>query len=229
MASDGNGRGGGDRADDDVPGASRDGPTGSPSGDAPAAGGRVQARRGRPRDPEVDESILSSTLSLLGEIGYAQLTMEQVAARARVGKASLYLRWPSKVALVADAIQRLSPDLVPPVPDTGSLPGEMRDFLRHLVRPRNAAAAALPAVTGEAISNPEMREAFRRGVAPTLVESVRAIVQRAVDRGELPASTDVELLSVLPMALLQQLRLTQERRPDEQVADRIVAQFYTPD
>jgi AcrR family transcriptional regulator len=221
MASDGPGGGATDVARGGATDAARGGATGS-------AGGGAQARRGRPRDPGVDESILSSTLLLLGEIGYAQLTMEQVAARARVGKASLYLRWPSKVALVADAVQRLSPDLVPPVPDTGSLPGDMREFLRHLVRPRSAAAAALPAVAGEAMSNPEMREAFRRGVSPALVESVRAIVQRAVDRGELPASTDVELLSVLPMALLQQLRLVQERRPDEQVADRIVAQFYTP-
>jgi AcrR family transcriptional regulator len=193
---------------------------------APALGGR--ARRGRPRDPGVDESILSSTLLLLGEVGYAQLTMEQVAARARVGKASLYLRWPSKVALVADAVQRLSPDLVPAIPDTGSLPGDMRAFLRQLVRPRSAAAAALPAVAGEASSNPEMREAFRRGVAPALVGSVRTIVQRAVRRGELPPTADVELLSVLPMALLQQLRLIHDQRPGEEVAGRIVAQFYTP-
>lgn len=193
---------------------------------APALGSR--ARRGRPRDPGVDESILSSTLLLLGEVGYAQLTMEQVAARARVGKASLYLRWPSKVALVADAVQRLSPDLVPAIPDTGSLPGDMSDFLRQLVRPRSAAAAAaLPAVAGEASSNPEMREAFRRGAAPALVDSVRTIVQRAVGRGELPPTADVELLSVLPMALLQQLRLTHERRPGEEIVGRIVAQFYT--
>jgi AcrR family transcriptional regulator len=192
----------------------------------PAGGG--QPRRGRPRDPEVDESILSSTLVLLGEVGYAQLTMEQVATRARVGKASLYLRWPSKVALVADAVQRLSPDLVPSIPDTGSLPGDMREFLRQLVRPRSAAAAALPAVAGEAANNPEMREAFRRGVTPALIDSVRTIVQRSVDRGELPATADVELLSVLPMALLQQLRLIHERRPGEEMISRIVAQFYTP-
>ena len=199
---------------------------GNDGGSAPAGGGR--ARRGRPRDPGVDESILSSTLLLLGEVGYAQLTMEQVAARARVGKASLYLRWPSKVALVADAVQRLSPDLVPAMPDTGSLPGDMREFLRQLVRPRSAAAAAaLPAVAGEASSNPEMREAFRRGVAPALVNSVRTIVRRAVDRGELPPTADVELLSVLPMALLQQLRLIHDQRPGEETADRIVAQFYT--
>jgi AcrR family transcriptional regulator len=195
-------------------------------GSGPA--GSSRARRGRPRDPGVDESILSSTLLLLGEVGYAQLTMEQVAARARVGKASLYLRWPSKVALVADAVQRLRPDLVPAIPDTGSLTGDMREFLRQLVRPRSAAASALPAVAGEASSNPEMREAFRRGVAPALIDSVRTIVQRAVDRGELPPTTDVELLSVLPMALLQQLRLIQDQRLGEEIADRIVAQFYTP-
>lgn len=196
-------------------------------GDGKATGGG-RARRGRPRDPGVDESVLSSTLLLLGEVGYAQLTMEQVAARARVGKASLYLRWPSKVALVSDAVQRLSPDLVPAIPDTGSLGGDMSEFLRQLVRPRSATAAALPAVAGEASNNPEMREAFRRGVTPALIDSVRTIVQRSVDRGELPATADVELLSVLPMALLQQLRLIHEQRPGEEMVSRIVAQFYRP-
>jgi hypothetical protein len=104
----------------------------------------------------------------------------------------------------------------------------MREFLRQLVRPRSAAAAALPTVAGEASSNPEMRQAFRRGVAPALVGSVRTIVQRAVDRGELPPTADVELLSVLPMALLQQLRLIHDQRPGEEIADRIVAQLHAP-
>ena len=101
----------------------------------------------------------------------------------------------------------------------------MREFLRQLMRPRST--AALPAVAGEASSNPEMRQAFRRGVAPALVDSVRTIVQRAADRGEISPTADVELLSVLPMALLQQLRLIHDQRPGEETADRIVAQFYT--
>jgi AcrR family transcriptional regulator len=185
-------------------------------------------RRGRPREPAVAESILAATLALLGEAGYARLTMDQVAARAQVGKASLYLRWPSKVALVADAIQHGRPDLVPEIPDTGSLPGDMTAFLRNLVRPRDAGTRALSAVAGEAASNPEMREAFRRGVSPTLADRVRVIVQRAVDRGELPVSTDVDLLSLLPQALLQQFRLTYEERPGADLAERIVAQFFTP-
>jgi hypothetical protein len=81
---------------------------------------------------------------------------------------------------------------------------------------------------GRGLDNPEMRQAFRRGVAPALVDSVRTIVQRAADRGEISPTADVELLSVLPMALLQQLRLIHDQRPGEEIADRIVAQFYAP-
>jgi AcrR family transcriptional regulator len=196
--------------------------------DADQDHGAGHARRGRPRDPVVDESILAATLELLGEAGYARLTMEQVAARARVGKASVYLRWPSKLALVAEAIRRGRPDLVPEVPDSGSLAGDMAIFLADLVRPRDAGARALSAVTGEAASNPEVREAFRRGVSRTLADRVRVIVERAVARGELPAATDVELLSLLPQALLQQFRLTYDERPGTELAGRIVAQFFTP-
>ena len=78
----------------------------------------MTASRGRPRDPAVDAAVLDAAIDLLGAVGYARLTMEQVADRAGVGKASLYLRWPNKVALVAAAIQRRS-DVVPEVPDTG--------------------------------------------------------------------------------------------------------------
>src|SRR5438552_7396577 len=94
-------------------------------------------RRGRPRDPAVDEAILTAAVDLLAEVGYARLTMEQVAARAGVGKASLYLRWPNKVALVAEAIQHRAA-VIPALPDTGSLPADMRAFLRALLRGRAA-------------------------------------------------------------------------------------------
>ena len=195
------------------------------SAEVGAAPGR--ARRGRPRDPEVDEAILSAAVDLLGEVGYARLTMEQVAERAGVGKASLYLRWPSKVALVAEAIRHRS-GAVPEVPDTGSLPEDMLLFLRALLRSRSAAPRAVAAISGEVASNPELRQAWRRGLAGTLTDCVRTIVGRAVDRGELPATSDVELLSVLPLALLQHLSLEHERRPDDEVVARIVDQFYTP-
>jgi AcrR family transcriptional regulator len=76
----------------------------------------------------VDAAIRAATMDLLAQVGYARLTMDQVAAHARVSKSSLYLRWPNKVALVADALQhRARP--VPGIPDTGTLAGDMRGLL----------------------------------------------------------------------------------------------------
>lgn len=183
--------------------------------------------RGRPRDPGVDAAIREATLDLLAEAGYAGLTMDLVVARARVSRSSLYLRWPNKLALVADALQHRA-RAVPEVPDTGSLPGDMRAFLRTLLRSRSAAAQALSAVGGEIASNPELRKAWHHGLAGMLTGCIGAIVARAADRGELAPGTDLELLSQLPLSLLQNWRLEHGSEPDDAVVERIVRQFYTP-
>jgi AcrR family transcriptional regulator len=183
--------------------------------------------RGRPRDPGVDAAIRAATMELLGEAGYARLTMERVARRAGVSKDSLYRRWPNKVALVTDALTRRARP-VPEVPDTGSLPEDMRAFLRALLRARTEAGRALTSVSGEIASNPELRKAWHLGIGGTITECLREIVTRAAGRCELPEGTDVELLAELPLSLLQNWRLEHGRDPGDEVADRIVRQFYTP-
>jgi AcrR family transcriptional regulator len=130
--------------------------------------------------PGVDQAILAATLRLLGEVGHAQLTMEQVAARAGVGKASLYLRWPSKDALIEYAIRQHGP-IVAEVPDTGCLAEDMRHLLHALVRRRDPASTALPAIAGEAVRNPQLRDVFRRAITGAVPAAVRTIVQRAID------------------------------------------------
>lgn len=185
-----------------------------------------RSRRGRRRDPAVDEAILAAAVDLLAEVGYARLTMGRVATRARVGKASLYLRWPNKVALVAEAIQWRS-GVVPEVPDTGSLREDMLGFLRALLRGYWAGERAVAAVAGEIASNPELRDAWRQGMTRTLWARTREIVERAVQRGDLPPRSDVELLSMLPLTLLQSWRAEHGRGPDDAAVDRIVDQFYT--
>lgn len=196
--------------------------------DAPDLDGIQRRSRGRPRDPAVDKAILSAAVGILAEAGYTRLTMDQVAARAGVGKASVYLRWPNKVALVADAIQ-LRPGFAPSVPDTGSLREDMLEFLHSVLRMRGTAAQALGAIHGEIMSNPELRRAWRRSLAGTLTACVREIVERSIERKELPPSADVELLSMLPLALLQNWRIDHEYAPGEDVIQRIIDQFYTPD
>jgi hypothetical protein len=131
------------------------------------------------------------------------------------------------VALVAEAIQHHSA-VVPDIPDTGSLSEDMRAFLRALLRSKAGAQRAVAAVTGEIASNPELAKAWRHGVAGTLVACVRVIVERAIGRGELPAASDVDLLALLPVTLLQSWRQEHEQGPDDSVVERIVAQFYSP-
>lgn len=175
----------------------------------------------------MDAAIRAATIDVLAGVGYARLTMDLVAERAGVSKPSLYLRWPNKVALVADALQHRA-RAVPDVPDTGSLPGDMRAFLTALLRSRDEASRALAAVAGEIATNPQLRAAWHRGLAGMLTGCLRSIVARAVARGELPADTDLELLSQLPLSLLQNWRLEHDQQPDEAVVERIVRQFYTP-
>lgn len=201
-----------------------DDPPGGPG--APPVVGDSVVRPGRPRDPEVDEAILSTALRMLAEAGYARLTMDQVAARAGVGKASLYRRFPTKERLVLEAIRHRHEHERPGVPDTGSLYRDMLGYLRALVRYRQAQAAGLQAVASEVLVNPELAAEFRRQVAGGLLAGFRTIVGRAVERGELPPGTDVDLLAMLPLALVHHLRLLAGEPIDERQAKRIADQFF---
>jgi len=185
-----------------------------------------KASAGRPRDPQVDGAILSATLELLAEEGYAQLTIERIAVRAGVGKASLYRRWPDKLSVVLDAVSR-SPER-PSAPDTGSLRGDVLVYLRTLVRYRTLHSEAITAISSEALCNPRFGAAFRAGMAEPSIAGLRILVQRAVDRGEIPLGTDVALLASLPPALLYAQRLFSGRPPDEEFVERIVDQFFSP-
>ena len=185
-----------------------------------------KAKPGRPRDPQVDEAIFAATLELLAEQGYAQLTIERIATRAGIGKASLYRRWPDKVSVVLEAVSR-HPQR-PSAPDTGSLRDDMLAYLRTLVRYRTVHSEAISAISGEAFVNARFAGAFRAGMADPVLAGMRTIVERAVARGELPAGTDVDLVAALPPALLQAQRLFTGSLPDEAFVERIVAQFFSP-
>jgi AcrR family transcriptional regulator len=83
------------------------------------AGVELSAARapGRPRDPQVDQAILTATLELLGDDGFDGLSIEAVAARAGVGKTTVYRRWPSKIPLVVDALTAMKAPTVSAIPD----------------------------------------------------------------------------------------------------------------
>jgi AcrR family transcriptional regulator len=161
-----------------------------PVSTGPVSPGHVT--HGRPRDPAVDRRIAQAALELFADAGWAGFAMEAVARRAGVGKASVYLRWNTKEALLADAVTwRLA--RVADV-DTGTLHGDLVELATQVLdlyvgdTGRAALrlgleAAAIPGVA-------EHYEAMRRAE----ILAARAIVRRGIRRGELAPGTSVTLL-----------------------------------
>lgn len=145
---------------------------------------------GRPRDPAVDKAILSSTAALLTEAGFDGLTMEQVASRAGVSKASLYRRFDNLADLLAATCVAFAPE-APQAPDTGSTRKDLVTLLEHLARAMSSpeTGGPLPAILAAAGSNENARRALSRFSA-TRGKPFRTVVTRAVERGDLPADTD---------------------------------------
>jgi AcrR family transcriptional regulator len=150
---------------------------------------------GRPRSEELHRAILDATLELLGEVGFSALTVEGVAARAGVGKATIYRRWPSKLPLVMEAFGEL-PGLEEV--DTGNLVDDLKQMLRSYLRIFNTTplAQVLPSLAGERFHNPELSGLFD----PVLKERRQPLIrllERAVERGELAPDLDVDLAADL--------------------------------
>src|SRR6185369_5483706 len=91
----------------------------------------VQARPGRPRSADVDRAIIGATLDLLVDEGYNALTVEAVAARAGVGKTTVYRRWANKDELIADALSSVNDELMP-MPTEGTVRERLVMVLEHV-------------------------------------------------------------------------------------------------
>jgi AcrR family transcriptional regulator len=153
----------------------------------------VTARRGRPRSEGLDEALLDITLELAGEVGINQMSMDDLARRAGVSKATIYRRWPSKEQLVLDALHHaMRPfDLI----DTGSLRGDLDDYLRELARRMNAGRASdvLPDLIAASVRDANLRTSLDEYIRHRR-QPLSTILGRGIQRGELPAGADVEVL-----------------------------------
>ncbi|MEJ8280858.1 TetR/AcrR family transcriptional regulator [Pseudonocardia spirodelae] len=153
-------------------------------------------RSGRPRDPDVDRRALAAAREVYGERGWTGLSLEEVARRSAIGKGSLYLRWPTRAALLVAAVRdraRFVADI-----DTGSLREDLVTFAEQW-----AAFAAsddgrlVERLLVDAHRVPEIRSALTEDAYPEHVRGARAMVRRGIDRAELPAGTSVALVADL--------------------------------
>jgi len=184
--------------------------------------------KGRPFDRSRGEAILEAALEVLSESGYDRMTMDMVAARARAGKGALYRRWPSKAELVVDALAFQHPTL--PDPDTGSLLGDLEGLL-SCKEPSDGDFFKTSIVAGLATAcsrDPELAGAFREWFLETGYGVLRLILERAVDRGEIPKERDLELIIEIVPALFVSRLLTSGKPPDLAFARRIVDEVIYP-
>jgi AcrR family transcriptional regulator len=161
---------------------------------------RTDGRLDRTRDP----AILDAALAALADNGYDATNMNDIAARAGVGKAAIYRRWSSKAALITDALVYWRPDLLTDdAPDTGSLEGDLDAIVERAKRNET------DMVSNDLILRVALEAAHDRELVATLDDLVlfkgrrtlTAVLARAAERGEIPADRDYSMVTDVVTAL----------------------------
>lgn len=184
-------------------------------------------RAGRPRSHDADLAIEEAALEVLVQEGFAGMTIEGIAARAGVGKATVYRRWAAKEDLVVHAVHRKCMEHFV-APDTGSVRTDLLEILRTLLGRFQRDGALMSAFAAEQGRHPELAEAFRTTFLAERRAVVQEVVARGIARGELAEGTDVELVGDVGPALFWH-RLTVTGAPlDDDLPERIVDQFLGP-
>lgn len=151
----------------------------------------MDKKRGRPRNSEAEASILAASYDLLLESGFGAVTVEKIAERAKVSKATIYKWWPNKAAVVMDGYLSAASARLP-VPDTGSV---MDDIMIHATNLANFLCSRegkiITELIGEGQFDAGLAEAYRaRFFAPRRQEA-RQLLERGVTRGQLKADLDI--------------------------------------
>jgi AcrR family transcriptional regulator len=184
--------------------------------------------RGRPRSPEAHRAILEATLELLVEGGFRALSMDGVATRAGVGKATIYRRWRSKTELVSAAVKLLNADI--DLADTGTLRGDYLAIARQAMGAMNTPVSTIaPRLVAEATGEPELHAIFLDELVVPRRRALKILLRRAEERGEIRTGLDhdvvVDLLAapVMYRLLVAAIGLKVPRNYPAKVFDQVFA------
>ena len=160
---------------------------------------RPSGKRGRPRRADADEAILAATLELLSEVGVAGLSMDLLAQRAGVGKATIYRRWDSKEALILDTLRVMSTPI--PAPDEGSVRADLFAYMDAVIEQfaPGRGSDVLPHLI-EASCYDEQLRASLDDYLRDRQSTTRLILHRGIERGELSPDVDVDLITDVILA-----------------------------
>ena len=184
------------------------------------------AKLGRPRSEAAQQAILGAARDLLLQHGYADVTVEAIAAHAGVSKATIYRWWPGKAAVVLEAfLATTGPS--PRRPDTACPAADLREQLRGLAHAlAGPVGIVLRGVLAEAQSDPEVAETLRvQYLAPRRAETCR-LLERARAAGRISADADVETAADTLVGPLFYRLMTGHAPPDAAFADTLVTLLF---
>jgi AcrR family transcriptional regulator len=190
--------------------------------------------RGRPRSEKARKAVLDAAAELLLARGLSAVSMDAVAEQAGVSKATIYRWWPTKETLALDALFTDWAAARPYPQDTGSLRGDLRSLLRPWVRLATSRpyGRVIAALLAEAQTDPVFAAEYRQRVVEPRRDQARAVFGRAIERGEIPADTKVEVaLDLLYGPLYHRLlhgHAPLDDRFTQDVIDMALAGIQTP-
>ncbi|ALL24627.1 TetR/AcrR family transcriptional regulator [Bacillus tropicus] len=185
----------------------------------------MQSKRGRPRNIETQKAILSASYELLLESGFKAVTVDKIAERAKVSKATIYKWWPNKAAVVMDGFLSAAARL--PVPDTGSA---LNDILIHATSLANflisREGTIINELVGEGQFDSKLAEEYRvRYFQPRRLQA-KQLLEKGIKRGELKENLDIELsIDLIYGPIFYRLLVTGEKLDDSYVHDLVINAF----
>jgi AcrR family transcriptional regulator len=156
------------------------------------------APRGRPRSDKAHRAILDATRDLIVEEGFADLRLEHVAARAGVGKSTIYRRWPSKEELALELLLELaSPHIT--IDDTGDTRDELRASVNNAIDglTRSTFGPVIRALLSHIALDPALGDPFRATVVQARRAEIAAVVARGIQRGDVRRDVNVDVATEL--------------------------------
>ena len=186
---------------------------------------------GRKRDDTADARIIDAAIDILAEAGFDSMTMDMVAASAKVGKATVYRRWNSKAELVRDALIWMSKASVnlDTLPDTGTLRGDLLALLKpnstEFSRKKFRVLAGLGSFFSE---HQKLAEEANAGIFEPWANINRRLMRRSIERGEISAKADIEMACQIIISMTVYRTVTLRKHFDKRLYSTLLDNILLP-
>lgn len=180
---------------------------------------------GRKRDEALDRVIIEATLDILAEIGFDLMTINMVASRAKVGKASMYRRWPSKVELVKDALIWMSRESVDleNLPDTRNLKNDLLSVLKpYSIEYAERKLKVLSSLGSFSTKHKKLEDETLFEIINPFNRVNLMIMNRAIERGEISPKADIDLASEIIVAMITYCSTTLGKSFDKEIYSKLL-------